>query len=209
MNTKRFAIVGLAALLLAGWGCNPKIQPTPLDQVSNDVDALQSAQELSAEEVILARRQNDLTSNLLPIAVVLTEGQEAPAEGVERLSDETFGCLDRIGYVRVTREMATDDVVADAISTLLASKEPAYGNLINSLWESTFKLDKVQQSGENGATTEVWISGEANSPGTCADPRIKEQIEATVRQYSPDYKIFLNGTEANWRCLGDLSGECK
>jgi len=178
MNTKRFAIVGLAALLLAGWGCNPKIQPTPLDQVSNDVDALQSAQELSAEEVILARRQNDLTSNLLPIAVVLTEGQEAPAEGVERLSDETFGCLDRIGYVRVTREMATDDVVADAISTLLASKEPAYGNLINSLWESTFKLDKVQQSGENGATTEVWISGEANSPGTCADPRIRQTVQS-------------------------------
>ena len=209
MNTRIIATVGLAALLLAGWGCSSKIQPTPLDQVANDIDALQSAQELSAEEVIRIRRQDDSVSNLLPIAVVLTEGQEAPAGGVERLSSDTFGCLDRIGYVRVTRETATDDVVADAVGTLLASREPAYGNLINSLWESTFKLDRVQQSGEGGVPTEVWISGEANSPGTCADPRIKEQIEATVRQYSPDYKIFLNGTEANWRCLGDMSGECK
>ncbi|MFH2063260.1 MAG: hypothetical protein ABIJ46_03855 [bacterium] len=205
MNTKSLVAVSLSVLLLAGWGCSPKIQPTPLDQVENELNALQSAQELSADEAARVRRDEDQLANLLPVAVVLTEGHEPPAQGVERLADETFGCLDRIGYVRLSRETATDSVVADAVNTLLAARDSTYETMLNSLWESTFKLDKVQ---ENGGVTEVWISGQANSPGTCADPRIKEQIEATVRQYSPSYRIFLNGTEANWRCLGDMSGEC-
>lgn len=53
----------------------------------------------------------------------------------------------------------------------------------------------------------VALSGEPSFGGVCAVPRLKAPIEATLAPYSA--KIQLNGSEADWRCLGDESGECK
>lgn len=53
----------------------------------------------------------------------------------------------------------------------------------------------------------VALSGEPSFGGVCAVPRLKAPIEATLAPYSA--KIQLNGSEADWRCLGDQSGECK
>lgn len=191
----------LAALILVGLGCKSVNQS---ETGSNE--PVESATD-QVVDVFAQRRAADAVTNLLPVALVLTEGHEVPAGGVERLADKTFGCSDRIGYVRVSRETATDDVVKDALETLFAVRESQINGLLNSLWESTLKVEQIRSI--DGFTTEVWLVGELLSPGTCADPRIKEQVEATVRQYRPEFEIILNGNEANWRCFGDMSGLCQ
>lgn len=203
------AIIAVFAVALLGAGCSSEVQPTPLDQAATGVRALKQTQQLSADVAAQKRRVEDETANLLPVAVVLPDGHEAPSEGVERLADEKFGCLDRIGYVRVSRESDSGDIVRDALNTLFAVPEPTVGGsvMLNSLWESELSVAQIRST--DGATTEVWLEGELVSPGTCADPRIKEQVEATVRQYRPQYKIFLNGSESEWRCFGDGSGLCE
>jgi hypothetical protein len=56
---------------------------------------------------------------------------------------------------------------------------------------------------------EVWLSGDLVSGGACDVPRVKAQVEETVRLYSPVFKIYLNGSESAWRCFGDMSGQCE
>jgi len=204
MRTK--AIITLVLpLLFIGAGCQKTV-----DEAAKPIEvplaALQDAQELSADIAAQTRRQADSQVNLLPVAVVLAEGHDEPTEGVERLADETFGCEDRIGYVRVSRETATDDVLLDALNTLFSVAEPQLHGMLNSLWESEVQVEKI---GGDGLTAKIYLTGNLMSPGVCADPRIKEQVEATVRQYRPNYEIIFNGSEANWRCFGDGSGLCE
>lgn len=196
------------ALVLAGAGCAQKADEVAGDAVrpiSAPVAALGQANETLAAADAAARRQADSIANLLPVAVVLTEGQDVPS-GVDRLANETFGCLDHIGYVEVSRETATDDVAYDALMTLFSIKDPNVSGMYNSVWQSTLTVDEIRGIGDQ--TVEVYISGETMTSGVCDDPRFKEQIEATVRQYWPKYSIFLNGSEKNWECFGDMSGTC-
>ena len=193
-------------LLLLGVGCKQADEATA--PIEAPLDALEQAQELSVEVQAQQRRQADTVTNLLPVALVLTEGAAEPTEGVERLAaaDDTFGCLERIGYVRVSRETATDDVVLDALNTLFSLREPQVQGMLNPLWESTMTVDRIEG---DGVKAKVYLTGELMAIGTCSYPRLKEQIEATVRQYRPEYEIILNGDEANWRCFGDMSGMCE
>lgn len=197
------------ALMLAGIGCSQKADEVAEDAVKPiavPVAALEEANDATAEINAATRRQADSIENLLPVAMVLPEGHDAPADGVERLSVKTFGCLDRIGYVRVSRETATEDIVHDALMTLFSVRDATVNDMYNSLWQSTLTVDEIRGMGDAGI--EVYISGETMTSGTCDDPRFKEQIEATVRQYRPKYRIFLNGTETEWECFGDMSGMC-
>ena len=206
----RYALMVLpVAMLLAGAGCTKKADDLAADAVKPitvPIAALDEANEVMAEANAVARRDADSIENLLPVAMVLTEGRQVPASGVERLAAKTFGCLDRIGYVRVSREVATHDIVHDALMTLFSVREAVVDGMYNSLWLSSLIVDEIRGVGDN--TVEVRISGEMVSSGTCDDPRLKEQIEATVRQYRPNYRILLNGTEKNWECFGDMTGEC-
>lgn len=206
----RYALIALpVALLSVGVGCAEKADEVAEDAVrpiSAPVAALGEANEATDEINAATRRQADSIENLLPVAMVLTEGRQAPAGGVERLAGRTFGCQDRIGYVRVSRETATSDVVHDALMTLFSVREAVIEGMHNSLWQSALTVDEIRGVGDN--TIEIYISGEMVSSGACDDPRLKEQIEATIRQYRPKYRIFLNGTEKNWECFGDMSGAC-
>lgn len=67
-------------------------------------------------------------------------------------------------------------------------------------------VDSVEQ---NGDLMIIRLSGQFNSPGECADPVMKGMIQETIKEYTQHYQIFLNGNEANWRCLFDLSGQCQ
>jgi hypothetical protein len=201
-------IFSLAALwLLIGVGCKSNERPESLLNSEIDDGAIETVIEFSEEISAQKRSAMDFLANLLPVALVLTEGSTEPDEGVERLSRETFGCSDRIGYVRVSRESASNEIVSDALETLFSIRDPQVNGMINSLWESNLKVDKVLSI--DGQITEVWLSGEILSSGVCADPRIKAQIEATIRQYRSSFQIYLNGSEANWRCFGDMSGLCQ
>ncbi|MFH1047228.1 MAG: hypothetical protein V1738_02895 [Patescibacteria group bacterium] len=203
----RTVIYLLLPLLLLGAGCADEAVNDAAKPIEVPLAALGDAKALSLDVQARQLRSADSVANLLPVAMVLTDGQAEPTNEVERLATKTFGCEDRIGYVRVSREAGTGDLVNDALTTLFAEREYSYaGTMHNSLPDSSLKVDEVRYTDEHA---QVFLSGEIVSPGACADPRIKEQVEATVRQYYPDYEIILNGTEANWRCFGDLSGLCE
>ncbi len=209
MKTRYAILTLLTVLMLVGLGCGQAADEAAEDAVKPvavPVAALGQANEAAEAANAATRRRADSVANLLPVAVVLTEGQEVP-EGIDRLSKDTFGCLDRIGYVDVSRETATDDVAYDALMTLFSIKDSTVGGLHNSLWQSDLTVDEIRGVGDQNV--EVHISGETMTSGVCDDPRFKEQIEATVRQYWPKYKIFLNGTEKHWECFGDMSGMCE
>jgi hypothetical protein len=61
----------------------------------------------------------------------------------------------------------------------------------------------------------VDLEGLAANDGHCDTPRYKAQVELTIDAYSntteyPEGRtIRLNGSDANWRCLGDESGTCE
>jgi hypothetical protein len=105
------------------------------------------------------------------------------------------------------REAQTDSVVSDALTTLFSVRDSNREGKYNALWQSKLAVEKIQS--RDGVTTEVWLKGSTQSGGVCDDPRIKAQIEYTIKRLKPKFKIFLNGTESNYRCLGDMSGECK
>lgn len=207
---------GLAAATLAltfvGAGCldtakNVAVETTDVavNQVKLSAEALNKAKETAA----LAEAKNNETSELMSddvtVAWVLTEGSTTSVDA--KISTVTFGCNDRIAYVKEHRMAQTDTVVSDALVTLFSLRDQSHPGLYNALASSNMKVDKVLSP--DGVTTEVWISGEPSLGGACDAPRFKEQIEATVRRFKPNYRILLNGNEANYRCLGDMSGECK
>lgn len=77
----------------------------------------------------------------------------------------------------------------------------------NSLYNSNLKVTVLS---DNTATI-VDLNGDLISAGTCDDPRIKAQIEETIKANLPSnkqYVIRLNGSEQNWKCWNDMSGTC-
>jgi|GEM_PF-2323600 len=204
------AVVVLFALLaLLGVGCQETAEQAAdeaLTPISAPLSALEKAQGTGQEAAAATRRQGALLSDDITVALVLTEGQTAPL-GIDRLG-EVFGCNDRIAYLSVPKVSREDFwVVRDALNALFALQDPTVDDLHNSLWQSDLSVDKVQS--RDGQTTEVWLTGEMMSSGACDDPRIKAQIEATISQFRPHYQVFLNGSESEYRCFGDMSGLCR
>jgi len=198
-----------AALVLAGAGCAKTAKIA--DELATDavkpmafsVGALNQAKQVAAQANARANAESDAIANEMTVAMVVTEGAEVPP-GIE--PGETFGCNDRSAYVKVARESDSGDVLRDALQSLFAVRETTYDGLYNSLASSSLAVDRIQSS--DGVTTEVWLKGQVSTGGACDDPRLKQQIEATVSRLKPDFKIFLNGSEENYRCLGDESGTC-
>jgi len=222
MKTIKFnSAVGLAGLsavlILAGAGCAGTANQLATgavktaDQLSTDalkpttvpLAALNKAKQVTAKANAAANAESDAMANEMTVAMVITEGSEVPPDITP---GETFGCNDRSAYVKVARESDSGDVLRDALQSLLVIHDTNYDGLYNSLATSSLTLDKIQS--RDGVTTEVWLKGEVRSGGACDDPRVKEQLEATIRRLKPDFKIFLNGSEENYRCLGDQSGNC-
>jgi hypothetical protein len=207
-STKVAAVAVPVLMVLVGAGCfslADKAAEEAVTPVTVPVNAyVKSKEEL---ELIAARtnEENEKLTDDITIALVLTEGVEAPAGAT--VAPGTFGCNDRIAYVKTHRDKQTDSVLSDALATLFANKDSNVLAAYNALWQSTLAVEKIQST--DGTTTEVWLKGTTMSGGVCDDPRIKAQLEYTIKRFKPKFKIFLNGTEANYRCLGDMSGECK
>jgi hypothetical protein len=198
----------LAALFTLGMGCTgtaDKLAEEALAPTETSLDALKQAKGLSEEANAAKRREAALVSDELTIALVLTANTEKPV-GIDRMGDG-FGCQDDIAYVSRPRAVDTGEPVNDALTTLFSIKDSSSGVLYNSLWQSNLEVEKVWST--DGVTTEVWLRGTVMTGGVCDDPRVKEQIEATVRQFRPKYRIILNGSESEYRCLGNMSGLCE
>ena len=201
------ALVASASLLLVGAGCSgapDQLASDVVRPVTVSVEALQKAQQLSADQKARVTYDAEQNTNEVGVVMILLDGDAVPA-GVQ--VGDVIGCNDRPAVAQLSRDAATGDTVKDALTTLFAVRESTVGKLHNSLADSRLAVDKIQST--DGVTTEVWLKGTLSSGGVCDDPRIKEQVEGTVRRLRPTYKIFLNGTESAWRCFGNMSGNCK
>lgn len=201
------AIIVPALLVLIGAGCfraAEKLADDSVLPVKAPVEALNRAKTVTNEANARAREEAEMTSDDLTVALIVTEGAPVPA-GAD-VQPGTIGCNDRIAYVKEHRAAATDSVVHDALATLFSIKDSNRDDLYNALWQSDLSVEKIQS--RDGVITEVWLKGKTQSGGVCDDPRIKAQIEWTIKRLRPSYKIFLNGTEAHYACIGDLKGDC-
>lgn len=198
----------LAAVLFLGAGCVQTADELATDAVKPvavPIAALNQAKQVTGDVQAQANWQAELIANEMTVAMVLTEGNEPPA-GLT-VESELFGCNDHIVFVKTARESETDNPLRDALNSLFAIRETTFKELHNSLANSSLAVDKIQST--DGVTTEVWLTGQTQSAGECDDPRIKEQVAATVRRLKPHFRIFFNGSEKDWRCLTDLSGQCE
>ncbi|MEK9151919.1 MAG: hypothetical protein AAB692_00980, partial [Patescibacteria group bacterium] len=137
------------------------------------------------------------------VALALLEGSDVP-DGAE--IKETFGCNDRLALVRVPKKN-TSQPLADALTALFAIGARPPRGLFNGLSGSALSVEKISYGADGVA--EVRLKGRLGLGGECDDPRFKAQIEGTIRRLRPKFKIFLNGSESAYRCVGDLKGDCK
>ncbi len=102
-------------------------------------------------------------------------------DGVTTPPSDAFGCGDTIVYVeREVSELTTvAGTVQTALEELFSIDESLYGEsgLYNSLAPSDVVVDSVIV---NKDTVDVSLSGSMISAGSCDDPRLEEQIRATV-----------------------------
>lgn len=139
--------------------------------------------------------------------VVFLTAEKAEYKGSDAYME--FGCESLLVPVRRSLTKTQSDL-AHAIVELITIKQMAYADqgLRNAVAPSapTIKLTNIHYDGK---TRVIDFEGSFLSAGTCDDPRIKAQIEETVKLYVSDYRIQLNGKESEWRCLFDQSGLCE
>lgn len=193
-----------AALLLVGAGCfdaGDKLAEDAVKPVTVPLDALRKSKEELALANARKSEESELGSADVSVALIRLAEEGKPFDS------DIIGCGDRVETVAVHREAQTSSVLRDALTTLFAIDDSSYDGLYNALAESDLKVEDVLS--RDGVTTEVRISGTLVSGGTCDNPRIKAQIEQTIRRFKPDFRVILNGSEAAYRCFGDMSGQCK
>ena len=206
-GTVAAAIIVPALLVLIGAGCfraAEKLADDAVLPVKAPVEALGQAKAVTNEAKARANEEAEMVSDDVTVAMIVTEGAKAP-EGAD-VQAGTIGCNDRVAYVKEHRAAATDSVLHDALTTLLSIKDSERNGYYNALWQSSLTVDKIQS--RDGVVTEVWLKGATKSGGACDDPRIKAQLEWTIKRFKPSFKIFLNGTEEHYACIGNMSGEC-
>lgn len=195
-------------LVFGGAGCVKTVDETAQTVVDGaagvPLGAYNQAVALTDGERARQHREAEAASNYVTVALVGLEGAARPAGAV--LGPE-IGCSDQIGYVPVSRVSDSGQVVVDALNTLLSLKETDYGGFHNSLAASSLRVVGPATAGSAGV--EIRLEGKPLSGGTCDDPRIRAQIEETIRYFEPNFTIFLNGSESAWRCVGNMSGLCQ
>jgi hypothetical protein len=204
-TTQKFALLAVPiALLFVGAGCfglGNRLAEDAIKPVTVPIESLKK----SKEEIALANarknEESDLDSADVTVALIRLAKEGEPFDG------ETIGCGDRVEAARVHRAIQTDSVLRDALVTLFSIDETGYDGLYNALAQSNLKVEDILS--RDGVTTEVRLTGTLPAEGACSVPRIKAQIEQTIRRFKPNYRVILNGTESEYRCFGDMSGQCQ
>src|SRR3990167_1476164 len=155
---------------------------------------------------------NTTTTNTVSIA-------ETPENAIDQVQfqlvapshDDMSGDLSRY-LIPVEKNLetpvyTTEDEIKQALTALFAVKTFTYGEsgLENSVYASTLASATVTTA--SGKTT-VALEGQVIGTGAVADAFLKLQITQTIEQYVSDYTITLNGSEKNWNCALDASGNC-
>ena len=113
------------------------------------------------------------------------------AIGDEGKSGALVGCGDSVRYVNKTVQATS--AVEGALQVLLSDKtERTQSDLYNALWQSNLTLDAVTVV---DTTADVVLSGQMQLSGECDNPRVKAQLESTVKQVSgvETVHVMLNG----------------
>ena len=113
------------------------------------------------------------------------------AIGDEGKSGALVGCGDSVRYVNKT--VQATGAVEGALQALLSDKtERTQSDLYNALWQSNLTLDAVTVV---DTTADVVLSGQMQLSGECDNPRVKAQLESTVKQVSgvDAVHVMLNG----------------
>jgi hypothetical protein len=126
-------------------------------------------------------------------------------------SGPLVGCGDSevLTEVTVSGHLNTESRVQSALENLFANKDQYLGEsgLYNSLYQSALTVDSVSIEGK---TIDVEISGETLSAGECDDPRMVDQIRATVENNLDSDRKFIITINLNGKPLEkiqDLSGQ--
>ncbi|MDQ3014401.1 MAG: GerMN domain-containing protein [bacterium] len=159
-----------------------------------------NVQDRNTQEQILASIQFTANTSTQPtpeapageavtrVKIFMVEMAEA-----EPFTGPTIGCGDRL--IPVNRDVKGQAVLKAALEDLFSIKTAFYGEsgFYNSLSASKVKVDSASIDANGKAT--VKLSGTLMSAGTCDDPRIQEQIKATVMQFSTvkSADITING----------------
>ncbi len=208
ISTVVAAVALPVGLILLGAGCFQAVKQTGSAvgrSQDASVEARQKTNELAAAEQAKQNERDEMASDDVTIAFILSGTVKPPADAV--ILPDVFGCSDRVALVKEHKAAATDSIVHDSLLTLFSLHDSGtHSPLYNALGSDSLQIDKIQST--DGVTTEVWLKGTVTPGGACDGPRIKAQIEGTVARFRPLYKIFLNGSEAAYRCLGDMTGKC-
>lgn len=133
--------------------------------------------------------------------LIAYEGEEFP--GVEQSGSYLkVGCQDML----VPYDIPVVATRLPSVLTALTQFEPPEG-LHNPLQEKGITFKELQED-ETGRTI-VLLEGQPSFGGICDTPRFKAQIEETLKLYVKKFEIRLNGDAKAYRCIGDLSGNCK
>jgi hypothetical protein len=113
------------------------------------------------------------------------------AIGDEGKAGDLIGCGDSVRYINRTVQATSS--IEGALQSLLSDKtERSQSGLYNALWQSNLTLDAVTVVDRSA---DVTLSGQMQLSGECDNPRVKAQLESTVRQVSGGevVNIMLNG----------------
>jgi hypothetical protein len=166
--------VGLiAAITVIGWILNTAFAPSRTPAANQVNEASQSSDKAP---VVASRR----------VRLVYI------ADGDDGRIGEKVGCGD--SAVVVSRSAQATSDLEGALQLLLADKSEKYGTtaLRNALWQSTLTLDSATVIDKAAV---VKLSGDLQLSGVCDIPRIKAQLENTVKESSAAtvVNITING----------------
>lgn len=158
----------------------------------------ESSQEPQDVSLINANDSNNLggntdtTSGMQKIKIFMI-GIDDNGKGGEKI-----GCGDSV--IAVEREIKpTQAVIKASMEELLSLKKETYGEsgLVNTLYQSNLKFLSAVIDDKGIAT--VKLSGDLVLGGVCDNPRIKAQLEQTVKQFSTvkSVEILINNKKLN------------
>ncbi len=136
----------------------------------------------------------------------LTALADSPA--YEQANTSTgFGCGDRLLLQRDSVPRSDEPGLVTNLNRMFAlPKSEAEARGLFTPFEQDLRAELTEEKGK----PVVNIVGTLTSAGTCDDPRIHAMVQETARMtlgVMPE--IRLNGSERDWRCQGDMSGQCQ
>lgn len=138
--------------------------------------------------------------SIAPVSPPTTSNKQTVKLFFVRLSDEgkigpKIGCGDSLVSADVSVASTNPDP-SDALSTLFAIKDREYGTskLYNALSQANLSVSSVIIT---DGVANVVLTGQLSLGGVCDSPRVKAQIEETVKQFPEvkSVKVTVNGKD--------------